>query len=115
VLVDGFILFAHSEVAELCDALITLKFEPSDYAIALDRRLRRPPHSFPPRKRSPEVMTAYFETVVWVEAMQHPEHYDLPGWTKPRLLMRATNDLETIKAEAVRFIEEVLASQNVYI
>jgi uridine kinase len=113
VLVDGFILFANAEVAELCDALITLKFEPPDYSIALNRRLTRNPRAFPPNKRSPQVIAAYFEKVIWPEAMGHPEYYDPVGWVKPRLSMRATGDLETIKVRAVQFIEEVLSGQRV--
>jgi hypothetical protein len=115
VIVEGFILFGHPGTAPLCDALITLKYEPSEMEIALGRRLRRgfgeaPPANYrdAPTESRAHFAAHYFERVAWPAMVGHPEYTDPPGWRKPRLALRATDDIAANRAAAGAFVSAVL-------
>jgi adenylate kinase family enzyme len=115
VIVEGFILFADPAVAPLCDALITLKFDPAEKEVAMERRVRRETGRAPPSnyRETPfasraHLQASYFESVVWPEMMNHPEYTDPPDWCKPRLVLSATADIEGNMAAVADFLKGIL-------
>jgi hypothetical protein len=115
VIVEGFILFAHPQVAQLCDALITLQFDESECEIARSRRVRREQRAEVPLnyREQPFASNAhflanYFDNIVWAEMLKHPEYIDPVGWNKPRLALRATDKIERIRSKAKEFVDSIL-------
>jgi hypothetical protein len=113
VIVEGFILFAHEDVAPQCDALITIKYDEFELPVALDRRVMRafgvhPPPDYREKlyESGAHFLSMFFETVIWPAAWAHPEYIDPPGWDRPRLVLRATGSLKQNKDEALRFVRE---------
>jgi uridine kinase len=114
-IVEGFILFAHPRVQKLCDILITLKFDDSEFSIAMERRLRRDQgENVPPNYREEPLaskshfLANYFEQIIWPEMIKHPEYIDPIGWKKPKLVLKATDEITAIQVQAEEFLHEAL-------
>jgi hypothetical protein len=118
-IVEGFILFADRRVAPLCDILIVLTYDESEFEIALSRRVRRATKKDVPLdyRKNPLNSQAHFlanqfEQVVWAEMLKHPAYSDPIQWNKPRLVLRATDDIESIHRQAKRFLDALLAKET---
>jgi adenylate kinase family enzyme len=115
VIVEGFILFAHPQVAQLCDVLITLKFDESEMEIARSRRIQRDHHERVPvdYREKPfasrtHFLANYFDQVIWAEMLKHPEYIDPVGWNKPRLVLKATDEKTLIQEQTKAFLDRIL-------
>jgi adenylate kinase family enzyme len=118
-IVEGFILFGSPEVAALCDILVVLTFDESEYEIALKRRLTRcSDEPLPANYREDPLASElhfqanYFEQVVWAETLKHPEYRDPVGWKKPRLVLKATDEIETIQKQTLEFVQRSMAKKD---
>jgi uridine kinase len=118
-IVEGFILFADPRVASLCDIAIVLTYDESEFEIALSRRLLRDSGNTVPAdyRENPLESKAhfnanYFEQVIWAEMLKHPEYIDPPRWNKPRLVHRATDDIEAIRQRTKAFLDPLLEKKR---
>jgi hypothetical protein len=96
-----------------------LHYDESEFEIAMSRRLLRGLRAEVPAdyRENPLASRAhfianYFEQVIWAEMLKHPEYIDPPEWNKPRLVLRATDDIEAIRRQAKEFLDQLLPQKG---
>jgi hypothetical protein len=104
-------LHGQSFSAELCDVVITVKFDESDIKIARKRRIKlefveKVPANYreKPNQTFAHLLANYFDQVTWEAVLKHREYIDPVCWDKPRLVQRAINEIKALQESAKQFL-----------
>jgi hypothetical protein len=61
-----------------------------------------------PNRTFTHLLANHFDQVIWGEMQRHQKYIDSVGWDKPRLALRAINEINALEEEARQFLVRIL-------